>query len=192
MIFPPTQDVTEAEYTIESLNKARGLVYGYYNIRGLITKLDAIKLILTRSKIHVLALSETFLTDKIDDSELTIPGYKFYRWDRTAESGKTRGGGLLTYVSLKYDFTLVEGSVTCSKDVESGWLKLSLKRACPTYLCIFYRPPDGDIQLTLDNIENGFYEYEERPDSDIVCLGDMNIDLLTPSCGKSKLLTTLK
>ncbi len=91
MFFPTEQNVTEAEYTIESINKTRGITFGHYNIRGILSKLDTIKQILIRSKIHVLALTETFLTDKIDDAELDVPGYKFYRWDRTEHSGKSRG-----------------------------------------------------------------------------------------------------
>ena len=47
------------------------------------------------SFLFILVLVETFLDDRIDDSQLAIDGYYFYRSDRQASSAKAAGGGIL-------------------------------------------------------------------------------------------------
>ena len=72
-------------------------------------------------------------------------------------------------------------------DIECIWLKLVLKRARPTYVCAFYRPPDGNVESGLNLLEQDYRGYIDRPDANLLCLGDMSINYLEPSSAKSKL-----
>ena len=47
----------------------------------------------SKSGIHIIAITETWLDKKIEDAEVDIPGYKIYRKDRDAD-----GGGVAVYV----------------------------------------------------------------------------------------------
>ena len=139
MIFPVEEHVSCFEYSCEALNKLRGVSIACFNIRGLISKKDEIALLLNRSKLDVLILCETFLTAKIDDSEIQVDGYNTHRSDRTDKSGKSRGGGLLIYTSIKRDFCSIPEGIFCDSNIETIWLKMALKRARPTYIIGCYR-----------------------------------------------------
>ena len=115
-----------------------------------------------------------------------------YRFDRTSESGKLAGGGLALYIRDHYDFSLVDNSFICSPDIEMVWIKLSLKSSKPTYICSFYRPPDGSIPNFISHLENCIEEIIDDPLSDILFLGDSNIDHLkcTPNSTKLRMFST--
>ena len=68
--FPQTEDQSCLDHTTQALNNVKGICFASLNIRGLIGKVDNIDLLLKRSNIDYLALSETFLNDNICDSEL--------------------------------------------------------------------------------------------------------------------------
>ncbi len=74
------------------LQKLRGLSFASYNICSLIRKFDDIKVLLLRSDLNVLSLSETWLNSSISDEEITIPGYSLHRLDRGLGNSKTGGG----------------------------------------------------------------------------------------------------
>ena len=93
-IFPVNADVTDLEYSCMALGNLRGVKIAQYNVRGLIRKIDEIGILLNRSKIDMLFLTETFLTPNITDGELDIAGYECIRWDRNTNSNKIKGGGV--------------------------------------------------------------------------------------------------
>ncbi len=74
------------------LQKLRGLSFASYNIRSLVRKLDDVKLLLMRSDLNVLALSETWLNSAISNDELNIQGYTLHHLDHGLGSSKTGGG----------------------------------------------------------------------------------------------------
>ena len=71
-------------------------------------------------------------------------------------------------------------------------LKLDLTRARLTYICAFYRPRHGNVERAVSMLDHCYNTFVERPDADLLCLGDMNIDYLTPSPAKWKLNQVLK
>ena len=93
-MFPCTEETTQLEYSVEALKNLKGVVFAHLNIRNIINKLDSVRLLLTWDDIDVLVIGETFLNPSIEDVELQIPGYYFYRADRTEGWGKLLGGGL--------------------------------------------------------------------------------------------------
>ena len=62
--------------------------------------------------------------------------------------------------------------------VRKSLVKLSLKNTRPTYICGFYRPPDGSIPNFIDSLNDQLNQIVDNPTSDVVMLGDANIDLL--------------
>ena len=50
----------------------KGLKIAHINIQGLIHKVDHIELLLKKNDIHVLGISESWLTEDIDNSEIHI------------------------------------------------------------------------------------------------------------------------
>ena len=61
------------------------------------------KLLLEKSKIDFLFLSETFLNDNIDDSVLQIPKYNLYRCDPDDATQKGSGEGIVLYANQEYN-----------------------------------------------------------------------------------------
>jgi len=62
----------------------KGLKIGHINVRDLMSKnkLDEVKLIIHKYKFDVFCISETWLWNQIDDSEIHISGYHMLRMDR--------------------------------------------------------------------------------------------------------------
>ena len=90
MSFPLTETASELDYCIKSLKNLKGISIASLNICHLLPKIDNIKHILDKSDLDILCLCETFLDNNVVDEELQVPGYNFYRQDRTAASGKSR------------------------------------------------------------------------------------------------------
>ena len=74
----------------KDIEKLRGLTFGSPNIRSLSRKFDDVKMMLEETNFTFLALNETWLNHSIDDCELSIPHYRFFRSDRDLGSGKRR------------------------------------------------------------------------------------------------------
>jgi len=90
--------------TLQAETNIRGLKVAHINCCGLFGQLTEIKLILQESKIDILGITETHLSDKIKDEEIRIDGYTVQRLDRS----NLQGGGCLTPVTATHN--LFEGS----------------------------------------------------------------------------------
>ena len=140
MQFPVTQDIDDLLYSAYSLRKPHGVGFASLNIQSLIHKLDDVHALLLQSELDCLCLQESFLKSVISNEEISIPGYNVFRFDRTCNSGKSSGGGLVVYTRSNREFHVVEDSHICTPNIEAVWLKLSLKKARDTYVCCVYRP----------------------------------------------------
>jgi len=86
-VVPATSDATL---------KFRGLKFVHQNIRSLRKKLNELRVFLTQSpRIHIIALTETWLNSNISDAEVSLPGFTLFRRDRLVR----KGGGVAVYVS---------------------------------------------------------------------------------------------
>ncbi len=190
MQFPPTEDVSDLSYTSAAVKKMKGIVFAHLNICSLIRKLDNVKILLKNSDMDFLFLSETFLNTSIDDIELAIPGYNLLRADRSGRTDKKGGGGLILYYADCYE--LCNTSSICSNSLETLWATLKLPKARPIELCGFYRPPDAKYDQSLTEFENQCTARELSLSHDIVFLGDCNIDYMSRSTAKTRLVNFLK
>ena len=66
----------------------KGLHFVHLNIRSLPPSIDEIRTIATQTKAAVIALTETWLDDSVNDSELRINNYCLIRADRNRQGGE--------------------------------------------------------------------------------------------------------
>ena len=146
-----------------------------HNINRLLNKLDQLKLFLVNDSpsLDVYCLSETFLTETINDSYLCIDGYTFVRKD----SLHKRGGGLIMYVRDGISYKR-------RKDLEGPIETLCIEiKYSNRYILLtsVYRPPNNDsdsIQHWLSNMEESMYTiYSENKPT--ILMGDINIDIMS-------------
>ena len=172
------------------LARLKGVSMASLNIRSLYRCIDDLRSILPRTELDVLVLQETFLNTTICDAEVDIGGYQMFRFDRTEASGKSKGGGLVTYVSNRYSYEHVAHLNECNRDCELQCVKLSLPETRSTFIINAYRPPDGDIKAFIEILSNLIDDLTTSSNPDILVMGDINIDLKksTPSSNKIKQL----
>lgn len=170
----------------------RGLKILHLNVRSLNGKLNELRSILStlNSGIHLLTLSETWLSSDILDSEIDIVGYTLHRRDR-----KTRGGGVAVYA--RDDVCIMRRADFESPDVESVWLQVNLPKSHAFLVGTFYRPPnssrsyDPDFAIKLDNMIDS--ALAQTQSNEIILLGDFNCDFLPKRslCNVTKQLKSL-
>ena len=145
-----------------------GLRISHLNIRSLYNKLDEIRYIVIESDIDILCMSETWLDDSIQNSELHIPGYVIERHDRNRT-----GGGVIIYIKDSIIYKLRNDIATTSNIVENLWIEIvSSKHAKSHLISCMYRPPSARIDYyngILDILEKATSE-----DMEISLFGDLN------------------
>ena len=149
-----------------------GLRVCHLNINHAVNKTtDIASLISNHGKsFHILGLSESRLSEHINDADMHIPGFSIIRKDPT----KTRETGLLAYVSESITFKRLHHIE--NHGVESIWIEITLKKNTPILIGFCYRNPTErtDWINKFDSmIETALLESKE-----IILLGDFNIDLL--------------
>lgn len=146
------------------------------NVRSLLPKVDELILLLQHTVVDLIAISETWLHDGIDDNFLQIPKYNFFRRDRLCG----RGGGVCAYVSETIPSKRRDDLENCNYECMWVWIRpFRLPRSITGIIIgIVYSPPDKTIQEqrdlvaylveTLDLVRNTY------PECGIVLLGDFN------------------
>ena len=85
---------------ISDLAKLKGLLIAHQNICSLRNKLDTVKIMLLRSNIAVLGLSETNLNEYCDVDQFQIQGYSLVRKDREGHNVRVSGGGVGVFLGM--------------------------------------------------------------------------------------------
>ena len=162
--------------------KSHGLNIAHLNVRSLIIirKISEIKLMLSESKLDILAITETHLDDETPTEEVMITGYKVARLDRKDQEG----GDCIIYYS---DSLHVYERDDLKTDIEAIWIDVTIKSQKLLLGCV-YRPPDDY------NFYNKFYsllEYSVRNRKNVVILGDLNSDRIAKGYEGRRLLRIL-
>ena len=79
----PSQSINTYSSLNRALHKNQGIKIGCLNVRGLLGKIDEIKLILTECKFDIMGVCETFMDCNISDKEISVQGYSFVKKNRT-------------------------------------------------------------------------------------------------------------
>ena len=117
----------------------RGLRIAHLNVNRLVNKLDGVRELMSTYIFDVLALSETWLSPKISDCEVTIPGHSVVRKDRTG-SAKLNGGGVLLYIRDSIPFT-VKNELAANNE-ELLWIEINRPKCTPPLIAATYKPPN--------------------------------------------------
>ena len=152
----------------------KGFKIAHLNIQGLITdnssKVDHVNLLLNDNDIDVFCINETWLNNKVGDSEVNIDGYSVYRLDR--QNGKIRGG-VLCYV--KDNIPSKQNVDLYDIDMEAIFIEINLPKTKPILIGSIYRPPDCSADY-LDKLDAMFRKCNTLYD-DVYILGDFNLDI---------------
>jgi len=181
--FPSINDLSQTRYSSSSLSLSHFRL-AHINVRSLVPHFAQIRDLIEFLKLNVLGLSETWLSERDDSIYLNIQNYIFLRSDRV--SGR-RGGGtalyissLLTHSEINLRLPLTDSSI----NIVGAVVYLRKRRVA---VLTVYRPPHTplselySLELCLSSIFC----------SVIICMGDVNIDLLNPRGAHARLLDTV-
>ena len=90
-----------------------------FNSRSLTHKVEYLLELVAERQPDLILITETWLTSNYADSEFTLPNYNMVRCDRPENR---RGGGLMVYISVAYQFTTEAEPVILP--TESTWCKV--------------------------------------------------------------------
>ena len=79
--------------TSAHLSNLRGIAFGAINVRSIYRKIDDINVLLHRSCLDYLGITESWLNNSVNDSEIILPGYSMTRLDRNNGMNMNGGGG---------------------------------------------------------------------------------------------------
>nr|CAH7749991.1 unnamed protein product [Callosobruchus chinensis] len=152
----------------------------HLNVRSLLSKCNDFKELLLSKNYLAFALSETWLSDKIVDEIITVPGYNLVRADRG-----TRGGGVALY--LRND--LIYSVIPVYSNIEQLWVSLRINGVVFALGCV-YKPPTTSHTFFTDELEESLAlcMLQSRH---IICLGDININFLDSDSASVKYMTDM-
>ena len=134
---------------------AGGINLAHLNVASIMGphKFEMLRQQLVTSSIQVFGTSETWLTEGIPDSMLSVKGYNTARWDRAwAEdpglNKVKKGGGLLCFIheSLNMNEFMYMHLNQSSRDLEMQWVALEMPYMRNIVIINVYRPPQGDYK----------------------------------------------
>ncbi len=160
------------------LFKCKGHTCVVWNSRSLLNKIEEIERIKIQASPEFIGVTESWLTDMIDTCQIEISGYKVFRYDRTAESGKSTGGGLVFYYKDGLDCVQMDHLSKGTPDIEIIWLKLKLVNTRPIYYGLVYRPPSGNLASFMEILDTYILDFRTAGLCEINIAGDINLDLL--------------
>ncbi len=138
---------------LQDLSKCKGHTTIFWNARSVLSKIEEIDRLAIEAKPEFIGVVETWLNSTIDDALIEIDGYNILRADRTELSGKKSGGGLLWYYEENTKCTPMPEFNYCYRKIEYCVLRLNLTRTRAIYMVLTYRPPSGNIQEFLNQLE---------------------------------------
>ena len=174
-------DQTALYQDFEKRFEVRGLHFVHLNVRSILHKISELRILFKSKSLAIIAFTETWLNDSMNDEEINIDGYKVVRRDRSSGPG----GGVCLYIRNDIAFNI---NVDMQTDVtESLWINVLLPRSRPIVVGVLYRPPKNNkfIEHLSNSLEN------MSKDEEIIILGDMNICLLHNSPFSKKYIDLL-
>lgn len=144
-----------------------------------LTKLDELRDILSVSDVDVISISETWLSDTICDSVLSVEGYQIIRHDRIGRLG----GGIAIFIKKDMKFNILRVSENESGAINTEYIILEITiHGRKLLVCAFYNPPDVDCSALLDSLLGDYgVAY-----SHTYLMGDFNTNLLNNTSTKKR------
>ncbi len=143
--YEPAVRLTEASF--RDATDSRCLEVYYTNCQSLFNKLDELKIIADEQKPSMIALTETWLNEAIQISEVSIEGYQMFRCDRS----QRRGGGVALYVANEFSCFQREIADVALQRFELMSCTIKIRQLPALNVCVVYRPPcsseNDDVEL---------------------------------------------
>ena len=177
----PASPLFDALHVVRD-NGKQGISIGHSNVRGLRKNLPELKILIEHTKLDILTISETHLTQDIHDNEVNIDGYRILRRDRTHKVG----GGVAIYSKISLD--CVHISKYDNEDIEALWIEL-IAHSQRLLVGYVYRPPD--ITSFFDKFHQVLSEIWMTR-RNVVIAGDFNSDQHAPNGNGAKLKRILQ
>ena len=147
------------------------LIFSHININSVRYKWYNITDILHDDLVDFVSISETKLDDSFPMNQFAYDGFKLYRKDRTAF-----GGGLMTYVRADIPQRQLPEYECQGKHVESIVIEITIRKERWVIITV-YNPNKKHVKELQAYLEE-VYEQLISCCSEIICIGDLNIDLL--------------
>lgn len=153
----------------------------YQNVRGLRSKTLTFYRNLSLAIYDIVILTETWLVDGIQDSELFDDSYVVWRRDRDLSlTGQSRGGGVL--IATRRGLTVIP-QTSYHSTAEDLWITLVLmnnrNRSVKLHLCVLYLCKQNQgltFSQQLDNFLNKLSDLViNNPNDKILIIGDFNM-----------------
>ena len=139
------------------------------NIRSLAPKIDELECVINLNSADVLYVTETWLSEEISDSYVSLLNFSLFRKDRT-----TRGGGIAMYVksSIRKILDIIKPPDMITEDM---WIQLRPTRLPRQISSIPIGVTAHDNNMLYDYIQNTVDTYlVDHPDSLVCIVGDFN------------------
>lgn len=139
----------------------------HINTRSILNNFDSLQDHVSLHNYDVVGISETWLSDRIDEKAPRINNYTFVRQDRD-----TRGGGVGIYIRSNLKFRVLLRQ--CMDSIEHIWIVVNLADK-QLVIGTIYRPPNSNDNDFFLNFEDVLTSISTTYDN-IICFGDFNIN----------------
>jgi len=147
----------------------------YQNVRSIVSKLNILIPNLIASAFDIIALSETWLSLSVLNSELNFNNYIIYRSDRSSlNSVYKRGGGVLVAVRSHLKSKMLNVTVNC---IEQVFVQIQMGSNL-FIICCIYIPPTSPLILYEQFFLSINELYLSNPKAKFILLGDFNLPSL--------------
>ena len=162
----PSHNTPVTDNKFEPFNK-RGLHLLHINVNSLLSKIDELRDIVSKTKPAILGITESKLDITVNNQEINISGYNILRSDRNRN-----GGGVACYVRSDLCFNRKN---IFSNSLEHVFFDILITKVKPISIGIFYRPPN--VNNYLETFSNDLKQIDFNK-NEVYILGDFNINLL--------------
>jgi hypothetical protein len=144
----------------------------FYNIDGNKTNFDclAAELHTLKHNFSVVGVAETNIEPQ---HACLYPLDNYCSFYNEVADGKSKGTGVALYIHDSFKATPIATTCTTTPNIECMFLEVSKGKSSVT-VGIIYRPPNGNVNVFLDDFQNTIKSLPRKP---TFILGDFNIDL---------------